>query len=391
MFTLKIPLSLRFATSLTLFLAWSGGSDPLPYSTCVAQEIAPVPLAVSAIPDAGNDLPSDGCCSCCVESCDTTEAPDFFYEPKNRLFKGKYTRIQDCQSRMVLRPGDEFWWVSTRHLPLQACDFKLRYYRFLDCQGHPSSLEELKTASRERPELVNLIYIHENRADLNKSEMRFWQNYNILVNQAPDAPPVRYIFFSWPADRIRGQIRDVKEKAIVCDYHAYYLAWFLCQIRDFNKPSLSGYSYGCRLGMDALHLAGGGQKKCQALPEELLIRKPTFRAAFVATAMQNGCNGEGGLCELSYRTLDHITLLNNSTDGVLKMFPLMDENGSAAIGREGICQVDRLPGGGQRLTQIDATCIAGRSHKLEDYYKSELLRQKIRDTLFWRELPAEAN
>lgn len=313
-------------------------------------------------------------------------APDFFYHPSRKLLKDKYTRIQDCQSQMIMRPGDEFWWVSSRHLPLKSCGFELGIYRFQDCQSHKSSLEELKAAHAANPSLYNVIYIHENRADVNKSEMRFWQNYNILINQAPNAPPVRFIFFSWPADKMLGQARDVKVKAEVCDYHSYYLASFLCQIKDFHKLSLSGYSYGCRLGLDALHIAGGGSKKCQALPTEMLITKPTFRAAFVATAMQNRCTTDGGLCKFSYQTLDHITLLNNSNDQVLRMFPLLSENGADAIGKSGICSHCQLPDAGARLTQIDARCIARRSHKLEDYYKSEFLRQRIRDTIFWRDI-----
>ena len=68
------------------------------------------------------------------------------------------------------------------------------------------------------------------------------------------------------------------------------------------------------------------------------------------------------------------------------MYHLLSDNGASAIGREGVCNVCALPDGGQKLTQIDATCIAGRSHKLEDYYKSECLRQKIRDTIFWRDV-----
>ncbi|MEC9093652.1 MAG: hypothetical protein VX438_13145 [Planctomycetota bacterium] len=309
--------------------------------------------------------------------------PDFIYHPKTQGFKGKYTRIQDCQSKMTIRPGDEFWWISTRHLPLDSCKFNLCYYRYQNSISQKSNLQELKTSHQQNPNLINFVYIHENRADINKSEMRFWQNYNILISQAPDAPPVRYIFFSWPADQIRGQIKDVKEKAVVCDYHAYYLAWFLCQIKDFNRVSLGGYSYGCRMGLDALHIAGGGSKKCRTLPESMLVKKPTFRAAFVATAMQNRCTEDEGFHRFAYATLKHITFLNNSNDQVLKAFHLLSENGAAAIGREGIC-VSQLDDGGQRLTQINACSIAGRSHKLEDYYKSEQLRQEIRNSIFWR-------
>ena len=97
-------------------------------------------------------------------------------------------------------------------------------------------------------------------ADIEKSKLRFWHNYNVLINQSPDAPPIRYIFFTWPADKIKGQMRDVNAKATVCDYHAYYLATLLSQMREFKFVSLSGYSYGSRMALDALHILGGGCK-----------------------------------------------------------------------------------------------------------------------------------
>lgn len=378
----------RFLILVLLVAATKPGTAQEPTHQPDSQAVTHAPEGVTI------ESPQSDVAPCCQTECPRLcgslpcdcFAPDFIYHPPRKFFRDKYTRIQECQSKMIMRPGDEFWWVSSRHLPLHPCDVSLCVYRYENCQAKKSSVEELKAAHRANPELYNFIYIHENRADLNKAELRFWQTYNILINQAPNAPPVRYIFFSWPADQIRGQIRDVKEKAIVSDHHAYYLAWFLCEIRDFNRPSLSGYSYGCRLGVDALFLAGGGSMNGRALPEEMLITQPTFRAAFVATAMQNRCLPDGGFCEPGYQTLDRCVFLNNSNDKVLKHFHLLDENGADAIGRAGVCDPSQLSDGGQRLIEIDTTCVTGRSHKLEDYLKSECIRQTIRDTIFWRDL-----
>jgi len=321
-----------------------------------------------------------GACDCCAPF-----ATDFCYNPKRKLIDGPYTRIQNCQAKMEMRPGDEFWWVSSRHLPLKACEFELCYYQYVDCCAQKKTPTDLQDAYQANPDLINLVYVHENRADVEKSKMRFWQNYNLLINQAPNAPPVRYIFFSWPADQIKGQLRDVNTKAEVCDYHAYYLATFLSQMREFKFVSLSGYSYGSRMALDALHILGGGCKRGRALPEAMVLREPKFRAAFIATAMQNQCLPSGGLCNHAYQTLDHITLLNNSRDKVLRLFKRLPPKGSQAIGREGI-SVTQLADCGARITQFDCTEIAGRSHRLEEYYKSERIRRIIRDTIFWREI-----
>ena len=45
--------------------------------------------------------------------------PTFTSTPKPKLIEGPYARIQKRQAKMEMRPGDEFWWVSSRHLPLK--------------------------------------------------------------------------------------------------------------------------------------------------------------------------------------------------------------------------------------------------------------------------------
>ncbi len=312
-------------------------------------------------------------------------APDFIYRPGRKKINDKYGRIQDCQSKMIIRPGDEFWWVSSRHLPLNSCgDFDLCIYRFLDGQVSQKTMVDLKNAHQSNPDLINFVYAHENRADLNKAEMRFWQTYNILINQAADAPSVRFIFFSWPADEVRGQIRDVKAKATICDHHAFYFAHFLYQIQDFNRVSLGGYSYGARLIINALTLCGGGCVNGRSVPQDQRFQKPSLRAVFVASALPNS-----GLGCAAYQHLDHVTFLNNSQDGVLKFFGLLSVNRTQALGRTGVCSTAGFPDRGGKIRQLDVACIAGKSHKIEDYFKSESLRQIIRDTIFWRDVAAE--
>lgn len=325
-----------------------------------------------------------------ARDCCAPFATDFYFNPKPKLIEGPYARIQKRQAKMEMRPGDEFWWVSSRHLPLNASKFELCYYQYANCCALKRTSTDLQNAYLANPDLINLVYVHENRADIEKSKLRFWHNYNVLINQSPDAPPIRYIFFTWPADKIKGQMRDVNAKATVCDYHAYYLATLLSQMREFKFVSLSGYSYGSRMALDALHILGGGCKNGRTLPDSMTLQEPKIRAAFIATAMQNQCLPSGGLCISAYQTLDHITLLNNSKDKILRHFKRLPPKGRKAIGREGI-SVTHLADCGARLTQIDCTEITGRSHRLEEYYKSEQIRRIIRDTIFWREIGCKCN
>ena len=44
---------------------------------------------------------------------------------------------------------------------------------------------------------------------------------------------------------------------------------------------------------------------------------------------------------------------------------------------------------GKTTTTERILYYTGKSHKIEDYFKSESLRQIIRDTIFWRDVAAE--
>lgn len=339
-----------------------------------APDLKPVP-----IPATQNGSPFVECDEC------QQHAPDFRFRPTTSILPSASVDMQNCQARGTIRPQDELWWVSSRHLSNCEQEFRLCLYRYQNCQSVPSSIDELKQAHQLNPGLINLIVVHENRVDLNKAELRFWQNYQVLINRAPNAPPVRYLFFTWPADQIRGQARDVKTKATVCDHHCFYLATLLGHMKDFNQLSLCGYSYGARMALDAMHMLGGGTRKNRSLPVHMTTQnKNKIRAVMIATAAQNSCKCDRGFCREAYGTIDQLMFLNNSSDNVLRFFSLMPPRGRLAIGRDGLSTCKSFPDGGKRLRQIDTSIISGRSHKLEDYYKSEFLRQLIRDNLFWR-------
>jgi len=262
------------------------------------------------------------------------------------------------------------WLVSTRHLGSWLCEEE--FARGLDIQRYdgqqgwqPASLSEFHAS--EDADTPTLVYVHGNRFDWREAIQHGWVAHNTLV-PGPDAgPPVRFVIWSWPSDRIRGLLRDVRVKAQRAHCEAYYLAQFLSGTDPQTPPGLFGFSYGARVITGALHLLGGGQL-CGMKLDRPLSRAPA-RVVLSAAAVHNDwlfpSNYHGRMIDQTGRML----LLYNSRDAVLKRYRFLDRRRhTEALGYTGLpgCLADHWIH--DRLTQIDAAPYIGRSHREISYF-----------------------
>ncbi len=104
-----------------------------------------------------------------------------------------------------------------------------------------------------------VIYVHGNRLENNEVTQNVWNMYQCLTAGQTDAPPIRFIAWSWPSGKRGGILKDVRAKAARTEADGYYLGWFLAQLPDDRPLSLVGYSFGVRIVNGASHLLGGGQ------------------------------------------------------------------------------------------------------------------------------------
>lgn len=281
------------------------------------------------------------------------------------------------------RPQDEIWMVSSRHVGCVTSgeDPALQVQRYLPGVGwQASQLDDL--CQPTSPDQIAVIFVHGNRVSTSDVIPEGRQVYQILVGRAPDAPPVRFVIWSWPSEQIRGQLRDVREKAERTELAGYCLGWLLTRLPESQRVSLLGYSFGARIATGAMHLVGGGQLAGRALPAHSAM-SPNTHLVTVAGALHNGWLRPGGYHEQALTHLGHFLNLYNCCDPVLKRYHALYKHSNAvALGYAGMSTRDLGPDA-KRIEQIDVCQYVAHSHELLDYLHSACLDERIRSVLFW--------
>lgn len=296
-----------------------------------------------------------------------------------------------CRSQ--LRDGDEFWQLSTRHLcgcPSPELAASIAVHQRLDADGRSAwvarSLAELFHADSER---ATVFYVHGNRVTADDATTNGWRLYQTLV--ADDSPPVRIVVWSWPSERVRGPLRDVRSKAARTEDEAYYFGWTLRQFESRQRVGVFGYSYGARVVTGGLHMAAGGELYGQTLaaggsvaatattpagakPETPEERSPSdtppdaaqvstrFGVTLVAAAEHNHWIMPSSLHGRALEPVDQLFNLYNSCDPVLARYRMIDRcERPTALGYAGISS-ESLGAASGKLEQRDAASTVGSTH-----------------------------
>ncbi len=199
------------------------------------------------------------------------------------------------------------------------------------------------------------------------------------------SPPVRYVIWSWPSDKIRGIVRDARQKAIRSDGESFYLACALAELPEHARLSLIGYSFGGRIVTGSLHLLAGGQFCGNVLDkDELPNLRP--RVALIATAMTNGWLCVHGAHGLATSQVDHIYSTFNPADSALKLFHVTTKKTKPrALGYCGVSSKCLGPYG-HLVTQHDVSPYVGKSHAFDSHTLSGGLMNQVRHHALWHEI-----
>lgn len=281
--------------------------------------------------------------------------------------------------------AEQIWLVSTRHIPL-ACVTTATLPE-LDVRNYESStglreasLAELLAAGR--PEEHTVVYVHGNRFDWNDA-VEYGRLANDRLRAGPDAPPVRFVAWSWPSDRIPGMLRDVRAKAQRAHCEAQYLAKFLSEIQSDKPIALIGSSFGARVITGALHLVGGG--RLNGHTEGRVVPRLPFRVVLMAAAVNNDWLLPGRYHGRAFLQTDKALVLYNSCDPVLKRYHFLEKcRRPRALGFTGLATCGGLP---EHVAQRDVCCVVGRSHREANYFCSSGLMDLARRCFF--EEPAD--
>lgn len=234
-----------------------------------------------------------------------------------------------------------------------------------------------------------MFFVHGNRVPSELAGPEGLTVYRALTAGVTDATPLRFVIWSWPSERVRGQLRDVRTKANRTDLAGYCLAWVLTHLPETQHVSVLGYSFGGRIATGAMHLVGGGELAGRSLPPHPAISQNT-RVVMVAGALHNSWLRPGGYHEAAIKHLDYLLNLYNCCDPVLQRYHALYKHSCAtALGYSGMYTGD-LGDVAERIEQFDVCNIVGRSHEISHYLASACLVERMREVLLWRPLHGEA-
>ncbi len=280
------------------------------------------------------------------------------------------------------KAADELWILSTRHLECPCANPKSQptfnvFRRDPSGEWHSATEEALR---QHDPARATVVYVHGNRIEAEEVEQTALQAYEGL--RCAGEPSTRVIFWTWPSDRIPGQLRDVRYKKHRADCEAYHLARFLAHYESPQRLVLVGYSYGARVAVGALHLVGGGSlETAGALFGESELAHVRPAVTLMAPAIDDCSLYNQGEFSQAARQMRALMVLYNSLDPILKRYWATEPSSHpTAMGYVG------LPNDCGTLTpssqQVDLRCEIGRVHHFRYYFGScrviELLRSQIR-------------
>ena len=265
---------------------------------------------------------------------------------------------------------DEVWVISTRNVHCRSDELrpdKLRVSRLDGTQWAAASYSEYAECGKDRQ---TVVYVHGNRMDARNASNRGLLLYRHILCGDEGRPPIRFVIWSWPSNRLTGLIRDVRQKALRTNIERDYLARFLSQSHGRAPITLVGYSFGARVVTGAL------QSLAQTVEDV-----PPIRAALLAAAVDRDWLSQCGHHGLAMRRADSVMLMYNRLDPVLKRYRFLEPNGDPqALGFSGF---PRDVAHSAPVEQIDVSGIVGRSHFEMRYYGSHTIRHRLRPFLLW--------
>jgi len=279
-------------------------------------------------------------------------------------------------SSAVADCGDgDVWLVSTRRLPgicrvPAMANFDVEHR--VDGRWMSADLAEL-LADSSRP-LV--IFIHGNRYESHDAKAQGVAVARRLEAQGSFATPPRTVVFSWPSQQQGGLIASSRDNYRRSYADGHYLARLLADVSPEQPVAIIGYSFGGTIAIGAIEdLVVADRDPSQGIAP-WVGRPGRTHLVLVAPAIRHDALAPRGPFASAAAGIDRLTLVINSSDLALKMFPHLDPHrGTDALGTVGMPR--RWLPGSVEFAATDAANIVGRKHAFPLYLESSTLARRI--------------
>ena len=108
------------------------------------------------------------------------------------------------------------------------------------------------------PTEPTVFFVHGNQITAGDAKCEGLAVYHAMILHGSDAPPIRFVIFSWPSAKVGGLLQDVRIKAARTGPAGYQLAWVVDQMPTETPISLRRLQFRRRIITGGLHVLAGG-------------------------------------------------------------------------------------------------------------------------------------
>jgi len=279
-------------------------------------------------------------------------------------------------------PGG-YWIVSSRDARLApgAVDSSRSmsyYYRTPhSMQSFPREVF-LQTLRVDRPTCITIHGSYNYWPDVLSESVRSLR----WVQQSARGREVQFVYYSWPADGYAHLVFPLELMAMGrrASRHSLYLANLMSQFPPEQPICLVGHSHGARCSVGALHTLGGGAlEDGSRLPAGSPVPR-RINAVLLAAAVDHDWLNPGERYGAALPVVNQMLVMQNERDSWLNAYPLKDLLGNRqALGQGGFQETDTVRMNDQmgKITVVDASPFAGRSHDFRAFYSRPELAEAM--------------
>jgi len=275
-----------------------------------------------------------------------------------------------------IRPQDEIVLVNTRQI-CSCCDLdeiraKIKVENYAVCNNDGSrewQPSDLQSFLAFNPAVPTVIFVHGNQISPWDAKCGGVAVYRRIIAHGQDAPPIRFVIFSWPSTRIAGSLmNDVRVKAMRTGPAGCQLAWLIDQMPAETPVSLTGFSFGARIITGGLHVLGGGSLGgSMFLKEHVHPERPPMSVVLMASALHAHWLCENQYHGIAMSQVSQMFLINNCDDLAMKYYDYIEPGlgGPQALGYCGPTCISAE--NAHKIRMRDASCCVGSEHDLMRY------------------------
>jgi hypothetical protein len=218
------------------------------------------------------------------------------------------------------------------------------------------------------PTVPTVIFVHGNQITPGDAKCEGLAVYHHMILHGCDAPPIRFVIFSWPSSKIDGLLRDIRVKAARTGPAGCQLAWLIDQLPAETPISFVGFSFGARIITGGLHILAGGSLGGQCrLSEHIHPNRPQMSVILMASALHSYWLAEGQYHGLAMTQVSKMCLVNNCDDNAMKYYDFIEPGfgGPQALGLCGPTCIGRDYA--RKIMNRDVSCYVGSEHLLMLY------------------------